>query len=60
MDRLLLSTPDAAARLNIGRSTLYDLIRSGALPTVKIGRRRLVAVDDLARYAASLQAAGAA
>ncbi|WP_241831447.1 helix-turn-helix domain-containing protein [Parafrankia soli] len=59
MERLLLSTPDAAARLNIGRSTLYDLIRAGSLATVRVGRRRLVPVDDLARYVASLQADGA-
>lgn len=59
MERLLLSTPDAAARLNIGRSTLYDLIRAGRLATVRVGRRRLVPVEDLARYVASLQADGA-
>jgi excisionase family DNA binding protein len=49
MDKLLLTTTEAAERLGIGRSSLYDLIRSNRLRTVKIGRRRLVpltALDD--------------
>lgn len=44
---LLLTTTEAARRLGIGRSTLYDLIRSRRLRTVKIGSRRLVPVDAL-------------
>ena len=46
-DRLLITTEDAAARLGIHRSTLYDLIRSRKLKTVKIGARRLVRVSAL-------------
>ncbi len=46
-DRLLITTDDAAARLGIHRSTLYDLIRSRKLKTVKIGARRLVRVSAL-------------
>ncbi|WP_344176315.1 helix-turn-helix domain-containing protein [Kribbella lupini] len=46
-DRLLITTEDAAARLGIHRSTLYDLIRSRKLKTVKIGSRRLVRVSAL-------------
>lgn len=46
-DRLLTTTEDAAARLGIHRSTLYDLIRSRKLKTVKIGARRLVRVSAL-------------
>jgi excisionase family DNA binding protein len=33
---------DAARILSVGRSTVYDLIRSGRLRSIKIGRRRLV------------------
>lgn len=47
MEKLLLTTNEAAETLGIGRSTLYDLIRSGKLRTVKIGRRRLVPVAAL-------------
>ncbi|HEY9522265.1 MAG TPA: helix-turn-helix domain-containing protein [Thermopolyspora sp.] len=44
----LLTTAEAAERLRIGRSTLYDLIRTHRLRTVKIGSRRLVPVAALA------------
>jgi excisionase family DNA binding protein len=37
-----LRVEDAARILNVGRSTVYDLIRSGRLRSIKIGRRRLV------------------
>lgn len=37
-DRLLLRIPEAAARLGIGRSTVYELIQAGALPVVRIGK----------------------
>ena len=47
LNKLLLTTTEAAERLGIGRSTLYDLIRSNRLRTVKIGKRRLVPVDAL-------------
>lgn len=47
MEKLLLTTGEAAKQLGIGRSTLYDLIRSGKLRTVKIGRRRLVPATAL-------------
>ena len=52
--RLLYPIPDAQAQLGIGRSTVYELIASGALQTVKIGRRTLISHDELARYARSL------
>lgn len=42
MSDLVLTVDEAAARLRVSRWTLYNLIRSGELRTVKIGRRRLV------------------
>lgn len=42
-----MTTGEAAERLRIGRSTLYDLIRSRRLRTVKIGARRLVPASAL-------------
>jgi excisionase family DNA binding protein len=58
--RLLYPIPDAQAQLGIGRSTVYELIASGALQTVKIGRRTLIAHDELARYVDKLKAGAAA
>ncbi|NRA03543.1 MAG: helix-turn-helix domain-containing protein [Myxococcales bacterium] len=42
-DAPLLLTPEQAARyLSVGRTTIYDLIRSGDLASVKIGRLRRI------------------
>lgn len=46
---------EAAEALRLSRSLLYELIRSGQLRTVKAGRRRLVPVETLAEYVATLQ-----
>jgi excisionase family DNA binding protein len=42
----------------IGRTKLYDLIRDGVLPTVRIGRRRLVRPDTMRRVLADLERTG--
>ncbi len=44
---LLLRVPDAAERLGIGRSTLYELMRNHEIQTVKIGRSVRVPVAAL-------------
>ncbi|MCO8301889.1 helix-turn-helix domain-containing protein [Streptomyces sp. RKCA744] len=38
----LLTVPEVMARLKIGRSTVYDLIRSRRLLSLTIGRARRV------------------
>jgi excisionase family DNA binding protein len=47
MEKLLVSLEEATGVLGLGRSNLYRLIDTGALKTVKIGRRRMVRVSDL-------------
>jgi excisionase family DNA binding protein len=47
-----LRVDDAARVLNVGRSTVYDLIRSGRLRSIKIGRRRLVPREALDAFIA--------
>ncbi len=54
--RLLYSIPDSLVQLGIGRSTLFELIGSGEIRTVKIGRRTLIAHDELVRYVRTLSA----
>lgn len=44
---MLCSIPDAALALGVSRSKTYELISTGALLTVQIGRRRLVRVDSV-------------
>jgi excisionase family DNA binding protein len=46
----LIRVEEAAKLLDIGRSAVYDLIRSGRLRSVKIGRSRRIpreAVDEV-------------
>jgi len=38
-DTLTVSPHEAAARLGLGRGTIYRLLRAGRLPAVKVGRR---------------------
>ena len=38
-DRLLLRLPEVAARLGLGRTTVYDLIQRGDLPVVRVGEQ---------------------
>jgi excisionase family DNA binding protein len=43
----LLTVPETAAALRVSRSTVYELLQSGRLRGVKIGRRRLVAASEI-------------
>ncbi|MFV5991393.1 helix-turn-helix domain-containing protein [Streptomyces sp. NPDC056231] len=38
----LLTVPEVMARLKLGRSTVYDLIRSRRLTSITIGRSRRI------------------
>jgi excisionase family DNA binding protein len=49
---LLVTIPDAARILAVGRSTIYELIGSSELATVHIGRSVRVPVDELRRFVA--------
>jgi excisionase family DNA binding protein len=51
---VLYRVDEAAEALRLSRSLVYELIRSGRLRSVKEGRRRLVPVDALAEYVATL------
>jgi excisionase family DNA binding protein len=48
--RVLYSVPEAMALLNLGRTQIYELIRTSRLVTVTQGRRRLVPADSIADY----------
>lgn len=56
-DAPLLLTPNEAARvLNVGRSFLYaQLIGPGKLPSVRLGRRRLIRRSDLEAFVEQLR-----
>jgi excisionase family DNA binding protein len=46
----LLTVPEVMARLKLGRSTVYDLIRSRRLPSLTIGRSRRIPASALDTY----------
>jgi excisionase family DNA binding protein len=45
----LLTVDEAADRLRVSRWSVYNLIRSNQLRTIRIGRRRLVAPSAIAQ-----------
>ena len=47
MERLLLRPHEAAELLGLGRSTVYELIASGAIPSITIGKSRRVPLEAL-------------
>jgi excisionase family DNA binding protein len=48
--RLLLKADEAAVMLAVSRACVYAMIRSGALPVVKLGRAVRVPTRELARW----------
>ncbi|WP_052730579.1 helix-turn-helix domain-containing protein [Sphingomonas sp. SRS2] len=49
-ERLTVRVPEAARMLSIGRSTLYQLIGSGDIATIKAGRATLVPIDSIRKF----------
>jgi len=47
---LLLTVEEAARLLRLGRTTAYELVMRGLVPSVKIGRRRLVVRRGLEEF----------
>lgn len=60
MEGLLLKVPEAAEVLRLSRAKVYELIKSGALPSVRIDGARRVRVSDLRAYVDSLVSEGEA
>lgn len=57
MTEKLAVTPEEAAELmGVSRSHVYDLIRSGDLPSVKLGRVRRIRTDRVAEYLERIEA----
>ena len=53
---LLLTVPEAAAMLAIGRTAVYALIGSGAIAVVHIGRSARIPVASIREFVESRQA----
>lgn len=48
--RIVLTIEEAAQRLGIGRTTMYGLVKAGAIRTITIGRLRRVPLSCLKEY----------
>ncbi len=51
---LCLSVEESASAIGIGRTRMWDLVRSGRVPAVRINHRVLIRMDDLERFVDSL------
>ena len=51
-DAILLRPDDVARRLNLSRSKVYNMLKSGELPCVRLGRSIRIPVDELTEWLA--------
>jgi excisionase family DNA binding protein len=55
IEAVLLTVEEAADRLRIGRTTMYALVSSGAVESVKVGRLRRVPTEAVDAYVTVLR-----
>ncbi len=48
--RLLLRIPEVADTLGIGRTKIYEMIATGELPTIRVGRAIRISVSTLQKW----------
>jgi excisionase family DNA binding protein len=56
MERVLLTVAEVAEALHVGRSKVFELVISGEIESVKIGKLRRVSVAAVHAYAERLAA----
>jgi len=49
-----LSIPEAVKASGIGRTTIFDMIKTGRLPAKKLGARTIILRSDLEAFVTSL------
>ena len=50
IERLLLTIPEVAIRLGLGRSLVYQLVMRGEIDSIKVGRARRVPAVALEQF----------
>ena len=50
MEKVLLTPEEAARLLSVGRTSLFEAIRSGELESIKVGRLRRIPMSSLQAY----------
>jgi excisionase family DNA binding protein len=54
METVLLKIPDVMERLSVGQTKVYEMMSSGELRSVRVGRARRVPSEELERFMAEL------
>jgi excisionase family DNA binding protein len=52
--RIFITVSETASRLSCGITLIYEQINAGCYRSVKLGKKRLIDVESLNRFAASL------
>ena len=52
---LLLSIPETAKKIGVGRTKIYELLGSNDLDSVRIGKRRLITSKSIYRFVENLR-----
>ncbi|PWU53380.1 transcriptional regulator [Micromonospora globispora] len=50
LDKLCYTAREAATLLSVSRTKVYELLASGQLRSIRIGRSRRIAADELRRF----------
>lgn len=50
MEKLVYSIRETAELLGISRSYAYELVRNGTIPTLKLGKKRLIPKEKFAEW----------
>jgi excisionase family DNA binding protein len=58
--KLAYGVTEVAELLSVGRTTVYELIRTDQLRTLKIGTRRLISHEDLEAFVDAARSKGVA
>ncbi|MEV6607430.1 excisionase family DNA-binding protein [Kutzneria sp. NPDC051319] len=53
-ERVLLTVEEAGQQLRIGKTKMYELVKSGELESVLIGRLRRIHIDSVKAYASRI------
>jgi len=51
-EKICFNVREACAALSIGRSTFYEMVRAGRLNPIKLGKKTLIAREELVRFVA--------
>lgn len=57
VEKVGYSVEETMQATGLGRSTVYELLGSGELESIKVGRRRIVPVDAITQFMNSKRAA---